>query len=205
MARPTTIDDGKLLDAAREVFLEKGIAATTAEVAARAGVAQGSIFKRFRTKHELFLAAMRAAPGKQRWTELLERRTAEAGLREALVELGVTVLEFLKGLTPLIVMAWSNRGEVGIPKDIEAGKAGPYRHIPELVAVFEREMRAGRLRKHDAWLVARLFVGAMQSYALFNLVFARPLGPPIAPDAYVRGVVDVLWAGIAPPGREARR
>ena len=35
MGRPVTIDDAKLLDAARDVFLEKGAAATTDEALAR--------------------------------------------------------------------------------------------------------------------------------------------------------------------------
>ncbi|MCU1279386.1 MAG: Transcriptional regulator, TetR family protein, partial [bacterium] len=59
MARPTTISDESILEAARAVFLEHGLAATTAEVAKRAGVAEGSIFKRFATKAELFKAAMK--------------------------------------------------------------------------------------------------------------------------------------------------
>lgn len=51
MARPVAIHDPTILDAAREVFLLRGAAATTAEVARRAGVSEGSIFKRYRTKH----------------------------------------------------------------------------------------------------------------------------------------------------------
>ncbi|MBU6163239.1 MAG: TetR family transcriptional regulator, partial [Myxococcales bacterium] len=38
MARPTTIDDEVILEAARQVFLEEGYAATTASIARRAGV-----------------------------------------------------------------------------------------------------------------------------------------------------------------------
>ena len=58
MARPTSIKDETIVAAAREVFLERGIQATTAEVAERAGVSEGSVFKRFKTKSELFRAAM---------------------------------------------------------------------------------------------------------------------------------------------------
>jgi len=49
MPRPAKIKDEEILAAAREVFLEKGIRATTAEVAKRAGIAEGSIFNRFAT------------------------------------------------------------------------------------------------------------------------------------------------------------
>ena len=58
MARPRTISDAQLLSAAREVFVEQGFAATTASIAVRAGVSEGTLFKRFSTKEDLFAAAL---------------------------------------------------------------------------------------------------------------------------------------------------
>src|ERR1700704_1667649 len=51
---------GELLDAALDLFVEKGFAATRAEeVAARAGVSKGTLFLYFPTKEELFKAVVR--------------------------------------------------------------------------------------------------------------------------------------------------
>lgn len=51
---------GELLDAALELFVEKGFAATRAEeVAARAGVSKGTLFLYFPSKEELFKAVVR--------------------------------------------------------------------------------------------------------------------------------------------------
>ncbi|HSV52986.1 MAG TPA: TetR/AcrR family transcriptional regulator [Burkholderiaceae bacterium] len=51
---------GELLDAAIDLFVEKGFAATRAEeVAARAGVSKGTLFLYFPSKEELFKAAVR--------------------------------------------------------------------------------------------------------------------------------------------------
>jgi len=51
---------GELLDAALELFVEKGYAATRAEeVAARAGVSKGTLFLYFSSKDELFKAVVR--------------------------------------------------------------------------------------------------------------------------------------------------
>jgi TetR/AcrR family transcriptional regulator len=51
---------GELLDAALDLFVEKGFAATRAEeVAARAGVSKGTLFLYFPSKEELFKAAVR--------------------------------------------------------------------------------------------------------------------------------------------------
>ncbi len=50
---------GELLDAALDLFVEKGFAATRAEeVAARAGVSKGTLFLYFSSKEELFKAVV---------------------------------------------------------------------------------------------------------------------------------------------------
>ena len=51
---------GELLDAALDLFVEKGFAATRAEeVAARAGVSKGTLFLYFQSKEDLFKAVVR--------------------------------------------------------------------------------------------------------------------------------------------------
>ncbi|MER7133644.1 TetR/AcrR family transcriptional regulator [Streptosporangium saharense] len=60
----------RILAAAEEVFAEKGPSASTEEVAARAGVAVGTVFKHFPAKRDLLAAIMK---------DLLARLSAEAG------------------------------------------------------------------------------------------------------------------------------
>jgi TetR/AcrR family transcriptional regulator len=63
---------GELLDAALDLFVEKGFAATRSEeVAARAGVSKGTLFLYFPTKEELFKAVVREnISGRfQQWNE----------------------------------------------------------------------------------------------------------------------------------------
>jgi AcrR family transcriptional regulator len=50
----------KLLDVAEEVFAEKGTSASTEEVARRAGVGIGTVFRHFPTKHDLLEAVFAA-------------------------------------------------------------------------------------------------------------------------------------------------
>src|SRR5215204_535534 len=76
--RPPVISTERLLAVAREVFLELGIRATAAEVATRAGIAEGTIFHRFKSKEELFRAAMNFDPDAGR--RLVEELRARAGL-----------------------------------------------------------------------------------------------------------------------------
>ena len=59
-ARRKEFRPGELLDAALDLFVEKGFAATRAEaVAARAGVSKGTLFLYFPSKEELFKAVVR--------------------------------------------------------------------------------------------------------------------------------------------------
>jgi TetR/AcrR family transcriptional regulator len=66
---------GELLDAALDLFVEKGFAATRVEeVAARAGVSKGTLFLYFQSKEELFKAVIREnISGRfQEWNEEFE-------------------------------------------------------------------------------------------------------------------------------------
>lgn len=57
---------GELLDAALDLFVAKGFAATRAEeVAAKAGVSKGTLFLYFKSKEELFEAVVRETIGNQ--------------------------------------------------------------------------------------------------------------------------------------------
>ncbi|HEX4385891.1 MAG TPA: helix-turn-helix domain-containing protein [Myxococcales bacterium] len=218
MGRPRLIEDDAILAAAREVFLSRGAAATTQDVAERVGLSQAAIFKRFATKQELFLAAMVSGNERQDLIERFQKRAAATGLRPALIGLGDDLLPFFRRVLPLLLLSWSNRSEFGFPKAMTMGNYPPNRAVQEVVAVIAAEMRARRLRKHDPWLVTRAFVGGLQNYVLFEL-FAKGteaacagdgrsasargfggLAPPVyPPKEYVRGLVDILWKGIAPP------
>jgi AcrR family transcriptional regulator len=200
MARPRLIDDEQLLNAAREVFLERGGAATAGQVAKRAGISEAAIFKRFGTRQQLFLAAMTSTAERERFVALLKGH--ERDLRKGLIELGDRMLPFFRQVLPLLLMSWSSRGEFGIPLDLQRGEVGPARVARELIEFLKGEMRAKRIRKvKRPELIARTFVGSLIHYTMVDLIAghsgARFL-PPVSPKEYVRGVVDVIWEGIKP-------
>ena len=201
MGRPRLIADEAILAAAREVFLAQGAAATTHAVALRVGVSQAAIFKRFPTKQELFLAAMASDPERQDIVDRFQKRAKAHGVRRALAGLGDDLLPLFRRMLPLLMLSWSNRAEFGFPKAMSGGSYPPTRAAREIVSFMEGEMRARRLRKHDPWLVTRVFVGSLQSYALMELLSkgAEMTVPALPPKQYVRGLVEVLWKGIAPP------
>jgi AcrR family transcriptional regulator len=66
----------RVLDAAREVFAEQGIDAPVTDIAERAGVGVGTIFRRFPTKDDLLVAVV-----EQRTVQLID--AADAALESA--------------------------------------------------------------------------------------------------------------------------
>ena len=213
MARPTTIPRETLLLAAREVFLERGIAGTTAEVAQRACVSEGLLFKRFGSKEALFHAAMTADVEELAWMRILRdaaqdpnddvRRTLALTARHAIV--------FFRHMMPLMMMSWSARGPAG-EFELFKGVDEP----PPLVAIrtlrtyLRSRMRLGQLAERDAEVLARFFLGGIVHFVFFeamNRAMTTQRSRPPAPSAqrYVTELVDILWGGIAPPPTPAAR
>jgi AcrR family transcriptional regulator len=102
MARRATISTAEILTSAREVFLQRGADAPTAEIARHAGVSEGSIFRRFPTKQALFLAAM-GIDTTPAWLEQLDRLGGE-NLREQLAELALQIIEGTREMLPRMMM-----------------------------------------------------------------------------------------------------
>jgi AcrR family transcriptional regulator len=193
MARPARITEEQLLEAARQVFLEKGIRGTAAEVAKRAGVAQGSVFKYFKTKDELFAAAMAPGPRDPAWLVGLEARVGKGDVRQTLTEVGLEILEFFRKITPTLMMAWSN------PMNQATGpNPPPLRALKRVAGFFEAEMRAGRLRRHDPEVAARAFLGSIQSYVFFEVLLTAQDELPLPAEIFVRGLTEILMNGMTP-------
>ncbi len=73
----------RLLDAAREVFAEQGLGASVEEIARRAGVGKGTVFRRFPTKEHLISAII--ADRLQEATALVTTLSEQADAGEALL------------------------------------------------------------------------------------------------------------------------
>ena len=58
--RPDPAKDQAILEAARDLFLEKGYSVSVDDIAERAGVVKQTVYSRFKSKEELFAATIRA-------------------------------------------------------------------------------------------------------------------------------------------------
>ncbi len=202
MARPPSITDEELLRHARAVFLDHGIRATAVDVAHRAGVSEALVFKRFGTKDELFRKSMQAelSPDEIGWLADLDARIGRGDLRTHLFEIGMAAVRFFRKLMPLIMMSWSNTRDAETPTVHARRDAPPFVARRRIEAFFEAERRLGRMREGcDTEIVARLFLGALFNHVSWEITIGAHDPRPLGAEAYVRGVIDLLWDGIAPP------
>jgi AcrR family transcriptional regulator len=198
MARHATIRDETILDAAREVFLSRGVQATTAEVAERAGVSEGTLFNRFKSKGELFRKAMLSHGAKIPWIATLPDRVGKGRVREHMVDIGLQVVEFFRILMPFMMMSWSNKGSGDLPAVMLADDPPPAAALRKLSAYFDAESRAGRIRETNPAILARAFVGGLQSFVFFEMLLKGKDPVSMPAEEFVRGHVALLWTGIEP-------
>lgn len=165
MARPKQIDDEQLLDSLRETFLEFGAGASTQELARRAGVSEGTLFKRFATKKKIFQAAMRLPDMEERvWYIQMLDRAGQGSLEKHLTELAIGLRAFFDEVMPLwsVISAGGKLNASEISTLIGDNETPPpVITIERFATLFAKEMALGRMRKSDPVALARFFIGGL--------------------------------------------
>jgi AcrR family transcriptional regulator len=193
MARPPSISNQQILDAARTVFLAHGFTkASTVDIALRAGVSEGSIFNRFATKDDLFRAAMDDA---QPPALALDRYVGQGDLRKNLVRITVESVHYLSSLLPKLMLRWSER-EFATKADV---CSRPREILRALAAFFKAEKALGRVGG-DPPIIARMFMGSVWNYCFLQTVAGDK---SMSPKTFAERLIAGLWQGIA-PARQAR-
>ena len=196
---------GELLDAALDLFVEKGFAATRSEeVAARAGVSKGTLFLYFPSKEELFKAVVRENMSGRfaEWNEEFERfegSTAEM-VRYCMQvwweRIGATRAS---GITKLIISEARNFPELAAFYQQEVIRPGT-----DLVRrILQRGMDRGEFRALDLDYAVFNIVAPM----IFLIMMKHSLGACVPqdyaldPQRYLQTQVDILLHGLC---REAK-
>lgn len=203
MSRPVTIHDEIILAAARDVFLEHGIRATSAEVAKRANVSEGTLFKRFKTKDALFEAAMTRAfhAEAERFVGSLLGRVGRGELKDELEDVAIRGIEFFRKIAALNMMQAANPAKSNHSED-KLNENGEHRALEGrrlFEAYFEAEKRIGRVRKVDASILARAFTGALYNFAAMEVMLGGAEQNPMDHRKFAKGLVDMLLHGVAAP------
>ncbi len=179
--------DAAILEATRELLIEQGVHGLTMEgVAARAGVAKTTIYRRYRSKHELALAVL---------FDMVERIVAVEDTGDTRAEL-IAFVDAAVRVLESTLMGRVMRGLVSdFATDPELGKAFREQvvsvRLTEVQRLVDRGIERGDIAPGvDPELVHELLFGPVY-YRL--LLSGAPLDNKLA-----ERVVDAVLGGIAP-------
>jgi AcrR family transcriptional regulator len=195
MARPITITNEQILEAARTVFLKDGMNASTVEIARLAGVSEGSIFRRFTTKDALFRAAIKPPPVPS-WVRELDLLSGQGEMRDNLIRIVREIIHFAQERIPFAMLGWSHKPSSDSVSPEE--EAPIVRDSRRLARFLQQEVERGRLRPCQVEMVARLLLGPCLNLVLDSVVNKQPLTIEEI-DRFTADLIETLWQGIAPP------
>lgn len=192
-----------ILDVAREVFLARGYAATSmSEIAAKVGGSKGTLYNYFRSKEELFSAVIAETCRGLAVTYFDPLPPIGEGrpVRDSLVDLGVSLMEFLQ--TPEIVaMHRLVTGEVGRFPEIGPifYEAGPKVGVRRFTDYFEQAIAEGRFPSGDALMLGQRLKDLVMSDLYLRLQWGvlEPIGEPALRE-HVAQSVEIFLAAFAP-------
>ncbi len=205
MARPPKITNDEILAAARQVFLEEGIGASTLVIAEKAGISEASIFKRFNTKQALFMAAM-GIDETPSWVKDLPHRQPTAAIKSELTQLCLEMMAFYQAVLPRVLMLMVQSKSAFPPAFPPPFLPPPIRDAKLLAGFLERAIALGHIQSSSAKTTAQMLVGAIVNYVITTTIAGKsPIPLPfkssfVDPDTFVAELIETLWVGIAPTG-----
>jgi AcrR family transcriptional regulator len=192
--RPTHIRQEDILDAARDVFREDGHATTTSKIAQRAGVSEGILFYRYKSKEALLAAVIHRETQPPELLRSMVKTADQRSVAENLECIIETLLDSVFRAHPFLELAETSSTSSKVRRALFAtAKKPPPQLIVELIARYlKAEMRAGRVRVIDAMPVSRAIFGGCIDFVRSR----RVAGNEGDRKSFVRGLVEVLERGV---------
>jgi AcrR family transcriptional regulator len=191
---------GEIVQAALEVFAEKGFAAAKLdEIAARAGISKGALYLYFETKEDIFRAVVREAVAPN-------LDVVEAALAQASIPFPDLLRMVFARVTQVI-----GATRLGAVAKLVIGES---RNFPELARVWHDEVvsralgamsgaiaRAqarGEIRPGDPRLHAFSIIGPLLTGVIWRETFLPVGAPAVDLEALVRQHADTVLLGLTP-------
>jgi AcrR family transcriptional regulator len=188
----------ELLEAALDVFFEKGFAAARLEdIAARAGVSKGTIYLYFESKDDVFEALVRSIPlpNIEQLRALAADKSipADVMLRRVLTFLGGVLRDERMTKFPRLVIGEGGR----FPKLAETYKREVIsRGVAIIGAIVERGIEEGRFRDINPQHAAFAAISPVLFTAIWHTTFERFDSAPLDAQAFVAQHIDAFLRGI---------
>jgi AcrR family transcriptional regulator len=193
MGRRKRIEDEELLAVARDVFVKQGFAASTRDIARRAGISEAVIYQRHPTKTHLFFAAM--VPPALNVEALLSASADGRGVRKRLEEIALAMMEYFREFVP-ILLPLITHPSFDVEKFAHRHPDSPFGRMHRgLVEYLEVQRKRGNVARANVGATALTLFAALHCLAILERV-----GVPGGrfDDAVIRAMVHCLWTGLAP-------
>jgi AcrR family transcriptional regulator len=171
---------------------------TTKEIARASGYAEGTLYKHFETKEELFLAAIQELLPDVAET-VSKENAGEGTLQQNLEAIMHAVIAYYEQLLPLAVSFFADMELLSSHRRwMQQQNIGPFRTYERVEAYIEAEQRLGRIdRQQSAFTIATLLLGPCFQYAfLHHFLGTNPL--PVEKEQFVSDLVRTLVIGFVP-------
>lgn len=199
MARPRQITDEQILQMMRSTVLEQGPAVSLDVVAEKLGVTGPALIKRFGTRQNLMLAALKP-PETWPWVEKYQRSDARP-IEVQLEELLTDIWEFFAEIIPCM-MALRQSGID--PEKIQHSKMpAPLKGMQGLTKWIESAREAGLVEVADAETAAASMLGGLQ-FRLFSAHFAQQTLATRAHRHHLKNLASFFAQALAPRQRASR-
>lgn len=192
-----------ILNAASEVFIARGYAAARLDdIAARAGVAKGTLYLYFQSKEDIFQSLVRTAivpnlAQLEAVTKAWDGPVAPLLERFAGIVLGVVGNDRLVAIPRLLLAEAKTFPDLARFYHREVAHRG----LGLLTNIIAKGVARGEFRAVDPLHAARLVVAPFLFHALWQSVFGDFDETPVDPAAFARTHLDVLLHGLrAEPG-----
>ena len=185
----------RILDAALEAFADSGFnGATTKDIAKKAAVNEVTIFRQFRSKRALFNAVMveRSPLVQAEKVVSLDPRTP---VEQQLVQNLRSVLGVLRANKQLFMVALGDAWRQPKTKTTSTNMI-IQKGIDFVSAFMQSLMDAGKIRRTDPRIAARMIMGAMQAYFITTDLLEIGKLSQAEEERILRGFVDIFLNGM---------
>lgn len=196
MGRRKTVEDETILAAARQIFTTRGHQASTRDVSDAAGISQAVLFQRYKTKQDLFFAAMQ--PPHPDIEMLLgdENNAQGVSAKAHLTGIACRLLGWMNEVMPTLLHVASHPEFQGFASYAHEG-FGADGLVAKLSQRLDRLRELGLIGDHiDTEAVTATLFEALHGQALSTL-----LNVSVKPGTCSEGparIIETLWIGIAP-------
>lgn len=191
----------RILAAARDVMLSKGLVrATTREIARAAGVSEGTLYNHFANKEELFLSTLSQLPsGFFTLMMQLHERVGTETVSSILAEVARSALDFYGEAIPMGASFFADPELLARHREmLQQRGAGPQRANEAVAGFLRAEQGLGRVRGDaDPEAAAYMLLGAIYQYVYWRQFLGKS-EPLEADDRFIAGLLETLDHALSP-------